>query len=342
MTKRLLDLILEDKQRFVASFDYVLTDCDGNFWMALLQFWGTLSLISTTGVVWNFYGPIEGVGRAIGVLKDAGKKVVYVSNNSVRTLENYKEQVHKLGHGLAEEDLIHPAISVVRYLKSINFQGLIYAICAEPFLKLLKEAGFEVITGAIGAIKAAGKRVVYVSNNSVRPLENYQEQIRKLGHEVTEEDLVHPAVSIVRYLKSIDFNGLIYAIGSNAFLKTLRDAGYDVLNGPDDPQPESLQVVIPVIHDKKPVKAVIVDYDFNCSHIKLLRAEMYLKSDQECLFVGGSTDYRVMFTPTYTSIGTGYYTEILERSVGRKAVTLGKPGTHLVQQLKDYYGIEQA
>lgn len=106
-----------------------------------------LSLISTTGVVWNFYGPIEGVGRAIGVLKDAGKKVVYVSNNSVRTLENYKEQVHKLGHELAEEDLIHPAISVVRYLKSINFQGLIYAICAEPFLKLLKEAGFEVITG---------------------------------------------------------------------------------------------------------------------------------------------------------------------------------------------------
>lgn len=100
--------------------------------------------------------------------------------------------------------------------------------------------------------------------------------------------------------------------------------------------------MIPVIHDKKPVKAVIVDYDFNCSHIKLLRAEMYLKSDQECLFVGGSTDYRVMFTPTYTSIGTGYYTEILERSVGRKAVTLGKPGTHLVQQLKDYYGIEQA
>lgn len=84
---------------------------------------------------------------------------------------------------------------------------------------------------AIGAIKAAGKRVVYVSNNSVRPLENYQEQIQKLGHEVTEEDLVHPAVSIVRYLKSIDFNGLIYAIGSNAFLKTLRDAGYDVLNG---------------------------------------------------------------------------------------------------------------
>uniref|UniRef100_A0A8D8HH00 Phosphoglycolate phosphatase 2 n=1 Tax=Culex pipiens TaxID=7175 RepID=A0A8D8HH00_CULPI len=237
LSQRLLDLSQEDKRKFLDSFDYVLTDCDG--------------------VVWNLYGPIEGTGQAIG------------------------------------------------------------------------------------ALKAAGKRVVYVSNNSVRPLENYQEQIRKLGHEVTEEDLVHPAVSIVRYLKSIDFNGLIYAIGSNAFLKTLRDAGYEVLSGPDEPQPESLQVVIPVIHDKKPVKAVIVDYDFNCSHIKLLRAEMYLKCDQECLLIGGATDYRVVFTPTYTSIGTGYYTEILERSVGRKAVTLGKPGTHLVQQLKEYYGIEQ-
>ncbi|XP_038120969.1 phosphoglycolate phosphatase 2-like [Culex quinquefasciatus] len=237
MTKRLLDLSLEDKQCFVASFDYVLTDCDG--------------------VVWNFYGPIEGVGRAIGVLKDAGKKVVYVSNNSVRTLENYKEQVHKLGHGLAEEDLIHPAISVVRYLKSINFQGLIYAICAEPFLKLLKEAGFEVITG------------------------------------------------------------------------------------PNEPQPESLRLIIPVIRDKKPVKAVIVDHDFNCNHTKLLRAEMYLKSDPDCLLIGGGIDCRVSVTPNFTVLGAGYYLEMLEKSIGRKATILGKPGQPLGKQLKKQFGIEQ-
>ena len=70
-----------------------------------------------------------------------------MSNNSVRTLENYKEQVQKLGHELVEENLVHPAISVVRYLKSINFQGLIYAICAEPFRNTLRDAGFEVISG---------------------------------------------------------------------------------------------------------------------------------------------------------------------------------------------------
>lgn len=236
-----------------------------------------LSLISTTGVVWNFYGPIEGVGRAIGVLKDAGKKVVYVSNNSVRTLENYKEQVHKLGHELAEEDLIHPAISVVRYLKSINFQGLIYAICAEPFLKLLKEAGFEVITG-------------------VSQLFEFTMQFR-----------------------SVDLFWF----------------------QPNEPQPESLRLIIPVIRDKKPVKAVIVDHDFNCNHTKLLRAEMYLKSDPDCLLIGGGIDCRVSVTPNFTVLGAGYYLEMLEKSIGRKATILGKPGQPLGKQLKKQFGIEQ-
>lgn len=100
-----------------------------------------------SGVLWNRYEPIEGVGAAIGTLKSLDKHVVYVSNNSIRTFENYRKQLQKMGHDVDEVDIIQPVTSVIKYLKSVNFEGLIYAICAEQFLIGLTEAGFEVVRG---------------------------------------------------------------------------------------------------------------------------------------------------------------------------------------------------
>ncbi|XP_058834999.1 glycerol-3-phosphate phosphatase-like [Topomyia yanbarensis] len=238
LSKRLLDLSPEDKQRFVDSFDYVLTDCDG--------------------VVWNTYGPTEGAGDAISELKGCGKHLVYVSNNSVRSLENY------------------------------------------------------------------------------------QEQVRNLGHEVAEEDVITPVFSVVKYLKSIEFQGLIYGIGSVEFLKVLQDAGYEVISGPNEPMPEMIRLIAPVIYDKKPVKAVIIDFDYNCNNIKLLRAQMYLKGNPDCMLIAGPTDYTVAVSTGFQILGPGYYVDILEKSTGRKATILGKPGHLLGEMLKKQYHIKDS
>ncbi|XP_058464570.1 uncharacterized protein LOC131438508 [Malaya genurostris] len=237
-SKRLLDLSLEDKQSFIDSFDYVLTDCDG--------------------VVWNIYGPIPGIGDAISELKSRKKHVVYVSNNSVRSLQNYKEQVRKLGHDVAEEDIINPSFSVIKYLKSINFQGL------------------------------------------------------------------------------------IYGIGTEEFLGTLQKAGYELINGPNGWQAEELRVIYPIVHDQKAVKAVIIDYDYNCNNIKLLRAQAYLKGNPDCILIAGATDYVVSISSEFEILGPGYYVDILEKATGRKAAVLGKPGHLLGKLLKEQYQIENS
>ncbi|XP_053689889.1 uncharacterized protein LOC128738626 [Sabethes cyaneus] len=233
--KRLVDLSLEEKQRFLDSFDYVLTDCDG--------------------VIWNIYGPIEGIAQAITQLKNYGKQIVYVSNNSVRSLDNYNQQ------------------------------------------------------------------------------------FRKLGHEVAKEDIIIPVFSIVKYLKSINFSGLIYAIGTKEFLTVIRDAGYDVISGPDEQQPEVIRHIISVVYDKKPVKAVIVDYDYNCNNTKLMRAQIYLQTDPDCMLIAGATDHRVAVTPEFQMLGPGYYVDILENISGKKAKVLGKPGYLLGTLLKEQYKI---
>lgn len=44
-----------------------------------------------------------------------------------------------------------------------------------------------------------------------------------------------------------------------------------------------------VVKDNEPVKAVVCDWDFNLSLVKLIRAQLYL-SKPDCLFIVGATD----------------------------------------------------
>lgn len=44
-----------------------------------------------------------------------------------------------------------------------------------------------------------------------------------------------------------------------------------------------------------PVKAVIIDVDFNLTASKLMRAHGHLRNNPECLFIGGAADTLITF-----------------------------------------------
>ncbi|XP_055680892.1 uncharacterized protein LOC129788675 [Lutzomyia longipalpis] len=125
--RNILDLSIEEKKKFLNSFDIMMTDCDG--------------------VIWNIFGSIPGTGAAINAMEGVGKRVVYVSNNSIRTDEAYEKRITDIGATYRQENLVHPIHSIIRYLKKINCQGLIYHIGIAHTGNLLRAAGFNVIEG---------------------------------------------------------------------------------------------------------------------------------------------------------------------------------------------------
>ncbi|XP_035784377.1 phosphoglycolate phosphatase 2-like [Anopheles albimanus] len=188
---------------------------------------------------------------------------------------------------------------------------------------------------AIQALRASGKRVVYVSNNSVRTMADYRGKLEQLTNgELDERDIIHPAKVIIEYLQWRKFEGLCYVIGSSNFKSCLREAGFQVLDGPDEPVTESIAAVAPIIADKQPVKAVIVDFDFNCNNIKLLRAQLYLQSNPDCWFIAGAMDRVLPVGPAMRLIGPGCFVDVLSQSVDRKPYILGKPGHEMGQVMK--------
>ena len=76
--RHILALNAEEKQNFLNSFDIILSDCDGVVWMVA----GTL---------------IPNTGEAINLLKKAGKDIKFVSNNSVRSNEEYLRKFKAIG-----------------------------------------------------------------------------------------------------------------------------------------------------------------------------------------------------------------------------------------------------
>lgn len=132
--KKLLDLSTADRRAFLGSFDQVMVDCDG--------------------CIWSLLAPIAGAGEGLLALQQRmHKRIIYVSNNSVRSVQNFRDQLQKVGLQLDETCLVNSVIAIVHYLRKRAFQGLIYVIGSVEMRRRLSHEGFEVIFGVTKLIE---------------------------------------------------------------------------------------------------------------------------------------------------------------------------------------------
>ncbi|KXJ81038.1 hypothetical protein RP20_CCG022004 [Aedes albopictus] len=174
---------------------------------------------------------------------------------------------------------------------------------------------------ALQLLKQKGKKLAFISNNGMRTMEEYKQKFLKLGIPSHELEIVHPALTTVRYLKAINMQDAVYCIATEVFKDYLRNEGYVVLDG---------------------VGAVVMDLDCNVSLAHLMRAKCYLQRNPNCLLLAGATDYIVPLGGDGRDvIGPGYFLEMLERATGREALVLGKPGQALSQFILEQFNVTQ-
>lgn len=62
-------------------------------------------------------------------------------------------------------------------------------------------------------------------------MEDTVKSFQNVGMQVTPEQLWHPAKTMVHYLRSIQFDGLIYIIATANFKAHLTEAGFQLIDG---------------------------------------------------------------------------------------------------------------
>jgi len=85
---------------------------------------------------------LPGAAETIQALRDAGRRVVFVSNNPLETRAGYAARLTRLGVPTADDDVINSSGVMVRYLGE-RFPGRrLFVLGEQPFREELRAAGF--------------------------------------------------------------------------------------------------------------------------------------------------------------------------------------------------------
>ncbi len=87
---------------------------------------------------------IPGADTVIQRLREAGRKVVFLSNKPLQTREDYADKLTRLGIPTDPNEVINSTLVMIRYLKKNAPEARLFIVGEIPFIEELKRAGFTI------------------------------------------------------------------------------------------------------------------------------------------------------------------------------------------------------
>lgn len=129
-------------KQLLDSVDSILFDCDG--------------------VIWRGDQAIPGAPQVINLLKEHGKKVFFLTNNSTKTRRMYADKMSTLGFSVSEEEVFGTAYCCAVYLKTVcKLEGKVYLLGSDAMRQELEDVGIQQ-TG-VGPDHISGKQIDWAS-----------------------------------------------------------------------------------------------------------------------------------------------------------------------------------
>lgn len=99
----------EKKSEFINSFDTIVSDCDG--------------------VIWRPEGVVPGAPEVINQFIECGKRIIFITNNSTKTREQFYAKVQKYGFNVSPENLYNTSSLVAQYTQqNLSSNKIVYVV----------------------------------------------------------------------------------------------------------------------------------------------------------------------------------------------------------------------
>jgi len=94
------------------------------------------------GTVYRSNTLIPGADGVIRLLRESGRKVVFLSNKPIQTREDYASKLTRLGIPTQPDEVINSTFVMINYLGKNAPQARLFVVGEIPFIEELKRAGF--------------------------------------------------------------------------------------------------------------------------------------------------------------------------------------------------------
>lgn len=186
-------------------------------------------------------------------------------------------------------------------------------------------------------LRARGKRLIFVTNNSTKSRQEYTEKFESFGITVSKDEVFGSAYSSAVYLsKVLNFpkDKKVLVVGQKGLEEELKEAGIQYIGGTDpalmvtgpcDKQLEKLE------YDPS-IGAVLCGLDYYINYFKIANALVQIQNPNT-LFLATNIDATLPINGNILP-GAGTIVGTLITSSGREPISLGKPSQAMMDAIK--------
>ncbi|OTA91587.1 hypothetical protein M434DRAFT_397107 [Hypoxylon sp. CO27-5] len=207
---------------------------------------------------------------------------------------------------------------------------------------------FEGIVETLEMLRAKGKRVVFVTNNSTKSRPDYQKKLTALGIASDVEEIFASAYSsaiyISRIMKLPAPKNKVFVIGESGIESELRTEGVPFLGGTDpalrrDITPEDFSGLADGSLLDPDVGIVLAGLDFHINYLKLSMAYQYIRRGAK--FLATNLDSTLPMNQTFFP-GAGSISIPLVNMTGQTPLAFGKPSQAMMDAIEGKFKLDRA
>lgn len=177
---------------------------------------------------------------------------------------------------------------------------------------------FDFAIRFIDHLRAAGKRVLFFTNNASHTTEFYVKKLTKLGFSPTPDEIMTSGDVTIEFLKRHRAGKSVYLVGTDELVDSFRESGIDMLSG-----------------DEERADIVVTSFDTTLTYKKL---------DDACRLVRGGAEYLSTHPdfncPTETGFipDSGAIAAFVTASTGKTPTYFGKPYRETIDMISEATG----
>eukprot|EP00548_Thalassiothrix_antarctica_P002662 CAMPEP_0194130128 /NCGR_PEP_ID=MMETSP0152-20130528/1251_1 /TAXON_ID=1049557 /ORGANISM="Thalassiothrix antarctica, Strain L6-D1" /LENGTH=342 /DNA_ID=CAMNT_0038824551 /DNA_START=68 /DNA_END=1096 /DNA_ORIENTATION=+ len=201
------------------------------------------------------------------------------------------------------------------------------------------------ISETLDKLRALGKKMFFVTNNSTKSRAGYKKKFDGLGLNIPAEEIFSSSFAAAAYLEQTKFKESgkkVYIIGEVGICEELDNINVPWIGGPEDGDKQPDMGSGGRLEVDPDVGAVIVGFDRRVNYYKIQYAQLCINEIEGCEFVATNLDAVTHLTDAQEWAGNGSMVGAIKGCTGVEPTVVGKPSPLMIDYLCDKLNLERS